>query len=969
MGKSDEEMTPTRTAPNIAFFLAALANLVCFTASQAQNSCTPVNISAVGDTLLIPTNADSIVVRLDRTPEEMSVRVGCLDVSSAGFYRLYAGAIYSGGKSNESFYIQIQYSDSTFAGLCDANAGPYKVIDVVEDIPDVESRLRRDAGVFYLQEGINTVILNHYALIADEFPDFIAPNRGFDGPESVHLYEIVLEYVTAASFDLALQQSVSEDSINIGESLEYHIDLWNDGPGVAYNVHLKNELPSFLDIDSAAFNISPDSITAGQFLYWSFDSLAPNDSIAIDFAAQVRSDATFDTLPLIIRSRCQIMSICDNLEENNVDSTQVKLTEHPPLPDISVNQTVRTDSFAVNAGDTTWYASEGGMLTYFFQIRNERRATAEDIWLIRMLPDSVFFENGPYPKTLRTLLGSLPPFADTVIVMTGTLADAMPVGDNLLVSKAAVSARSEDPLALSNNVDIDTVHNVVIQRWFDLSVRQSVKTDSFVVSNDDTLWYADEGETIAYEMTVAVDGNLPATDVTLINDLPERVSADGGETSVVFELGTMQPGSDTTLVLLAAVDEEMPAGHNLLVNNVQVTSSMGNSDLPDPLFNNVATDTVHNIAIERWFDLSLTESVLTDSFTVIGADTQWYAHEGSSYRYFMTVRVEGNIEANNVQLQNDLPDFVFTDGGVSSAIETFDLGDMRPGQDTTVVLLVNVDPDIPFGDNLLINESMVKAEGEKAGADLNNYASSTVYNQHLLEPTDVSISQRVRADSIQVASGDTTWYARSGHLITYSLRITNKRGADAVDVVVKDVVPDSLHVDGGFSAGDTLVWQLGTLAPFSERIVSFSANVSPDIAERTQVPLVNRAFVSIINELPEDLWDNSSILGEGVFALPLILYPEGCKLFTLSENVYQPATGIPLKITFNVNTSRTARLDVYDMTGQHVQKIAEGHFIEGTNGHEWNGMTSKGLQAGSGVYLVVLRSGHMNCWKKVILAR
>jgi flagellar hook assembly protein FlgD len=76
-----------------------------------------------------------------------------------------------------------------------------------------------------------------------------------------------------------------------------------------------------------------------------------------------------------------------------------------------------------------------------------------------------------------------------------------------------------------------------------------------------------------------------------------------------------------------------------------------------------------------------------------------------------------------------------------------------------------------------------------------------------------------------------------------------------------------------------------------------------------------------------------------------------------------------LRINFKLSSNRAARLEVFDINGKRVSKITEAFFNAGWNYYDWNGVAENGQKVGSGVFLVTLRSGEYNSWKKFIIAR
>jgi hypothetical protein len=89
----------------------------------------------------------------------------------------------------------------------------------------------------------------------------------------------------------------------------------------------------------------------------------------------------------------------------------------------------------------------------------------------------------------------------------------------------------------------------------------------------------------------------------------------------------------------------------------------------------------------------------------------------------------------------------------------------------------------------------------------------------------------------------------------------------------------------------------------------------------------------------------------------------------LDRNVFRAETEPTLGINFKLSSNRIARLDLYDLNGLFVTKIAEAFFNADWNTYSWNGLMENGRKVGSGVYVIALRSGEYTAWKKCILVR
>ncbi|MBN2008517.1 T9SS type A sorting domain-containing protein [candidate division KSB1 bacterium] len=89
----------------------------------------------------------------------------------------------------------------------------------------------------------------------------------------------------------------------------------------------------------------------------------------------------------------------------------------------------------------------------------------------------------------------------------------------------------------------------------------------------------------------------------------------------------------------------------------------------------------------------------------------------------------------------------------------------------------------------------------------------------------------------------------------------------------------------------------------------------------------------------------------------------------LDRNVFRPEMESPLDIRFKLSNRRIAQLDIYDLTGRHIVKLSEAVYDGGWNSYLWDGINHSGTKIGSGVYMVTLRSGEFNSWKKFIIVR
>ena len=98
---------------------------------------------------------------------------------------------------------------------------------------------------------------------------------------------------------------------------------------------------------------------------------------------------------------------------------------------------------------------------------------------------------------------------------------------------------------------------------------------------------------------------------------------------------------------------------------------------------------------------------------------------------------------------------------------------------------------------------------------------------------------------------------------------------------------------------------------------------------------------------------------------PEVTIPSQIRLEQNYPNPFNPET----IIRFSLPTSADVYLDVYTIQGKKIATLAQGLYSPGWHSVRWDGMTSQGVQASSGVYLYSLRAGTKKITKKLLLLR
>jgi hypothetical protein len=96
-----------------------------------------------------------------------------------------------------------------------------------------------------------------------------------------------------------------------------------------------------------------------------------------------------------------------------------------------------------------------------------------------------------------------------------------------------------------------------------------------------------------------------------------------------------------------------------------------------------------------------------------------------------------------------------------------------------------------------------------------------------------------------------------------------------------------------------------------------------------------------------------------------VVVPRGFSLSQNFPNPFNPTT----QINFTLPAASLVRLDVYNTVGQKVSTLANEHMAAGTHTVTWNGRTSNGEPAASGVYFYRITAGDFNESRKMLLMK
>ena len=797
------------------FYFLLSASVIAFATNltYAQN-CTPIPVRTIGDKYKLKTNPDSAVVWIGG---RLTSNVQCISIIKSGFYRIRAMVDYSLGQWNESFYLEFRYPNNTFAPQLEPNAGIYKV---VPDNSDQVSHTKRYAGKFYLNRGQSVIVLNHYILIYQDFPNFVNPsdpNISEGSPESVHIDYIEFEYLgdKPKKFDLEISKKTDKDTVQTEEVFNYELTVKNLGPDNAHGLTVTDTIPELI----SAFNFSPEpDSTFENILFWFFESLQIGQKETITFAASAKASLP-GPINLII-NKATLDATGDTNSENNYDEALViavkkdeEKVEHNC--DLAVTKTASADTVLA-----------GSEFEYQLFVENLSPNPAFNITLSDTLPEFIQVTNyslnpdSIFDNIIQWSIDSLAASEIFSVTINATANETLPESPTSIFNAAFVSAEKD-----TNNInDYAIVKTIIIEdkiepnQNYDLGLTKTASKDSILA-----------GEQFNYDLTIKNFGVATAHSVTLIDTLPGYISV---------ENFSLNPDSTYQNILFwffdsVIVDEEKNISLAVIANNsfpdsaiTIVNSARVIAELDTNQANNF--DQAHVIAAKKSdspgtdFNLSVSKTASKDSVVA-----------GENFTYTIIVKNSGPGTAYEIMLTDTLPDLISTSDfnpepdSINSNILIWNIDSLKANSEFIVTFLATMPTELPDSTFSLTNVVGVNAPGDTIiyGKRAKSKIIVTEDPDKPKSKFELGLTKTTNKDSVAV-----------GEPFTYNLQIKNFGPGTAFAIVLTDTLPTSITVSNFNPHPDSvqeniLFWNFDSLVAGQEINVTFTAIVNQSLAD------------------------------------------------------------------------------------------------------------------------------------------
>lgn len=546
---------------------------------------------------------------------------------------------------------------------------------------------------------------------------------------STHSVDIARDSgLTLAKTDLA-------DPVLAGEQVTWSVNVGNPfGPSDTDNVVVTDTLPSGATFDSAASD--PACSAVGSAVSCDLGTVAVGESISVAIVADLDPALAEGTI------------LSNQATVSGDGSPSASATEETTVSrdaDLSVNKTASTPT-----------VTPGVPLTYEISVVNDGPSDASTVSLIDALPPgSVIDSVEPSEQCVASAgavtceFATLEAGSSQLITIDVTPEPWLVDGSNF-DNNVAVSAAEPD----SNGANDTGQSETPVERLVDVAITKTTSDPN-----------ASAGDSVIYDIVASNAGPSDADGLTVTDVLPAGTAFNPGLSSpgcsltgaaVSCPLPSVAAGSTGSVSIGIDID---PSTTGTITNAAEVATVETNTNT-DPT---ASTDVV----VSELADLSLTKSTAS---TVVA---------GESLTFSLQVLNNGPGLARDVVITDELPSELTInslDSGCSAAgqVVTCQIGDLAVGETSTVVLDSLVDP---AATQPVTNTAVVSSSASETAQADNVASTSTTVSQ----TADLSVSKAAVSNDA-VAGGQITWL----------IEILNQGPSVATDVVVTDLLPETL---------------------------------------------------------------------------------------------------------------------------------------------------------------------------------
>lgn len=627
---------------------------------------------------------------------------------------------------------------------------------------------------------------------------------------------------------ITIIKSVDQTLVTLGDTITYTTILTNSGNTNATNITFTDLIP-----DGTTFitdSVTIDGITQiglNPNTGITIGAIAPNNSISIAF--QVTATSTPVQNPIA-----------------NSASASYTFIAHPNAPIVSRNVTSNTVFTTINTATILSlkqvdksFSRIGDTLTYTVTLTNNGNSSAQNVIFSDTMPSGTTFIANSFSINGVSQSGADP--------SNGVNIGPITAGSTVTVSFQVnvASLPTENPIVNFSSTSYQLVSPPDAETSISNPVSTQIREAILSMTKNESLSFADVGQTAFYTTSIANVGNTDATNIVFTDVLPSGLTFVPNTLTVD---GILQPNADpNTGVLLVALppNEIYSIVFQVTVNSIPPINPAPNTasttyeftvDPGNPPVSNTASSNTTLLQINNANIISTKTANLT------------FADVGNTITFTLNLPNTGNVAATDVTVIDIL------DSNLSFVPNSFTVnGQTIPNADLSTGVNIG---SINGG-----NTSIVTFQAIVSTLPINNPISNSALTtyRYIVDQDQpfISTSNQSNTTTTQVNSAILTAQKNSnvetvdiGQDIVYSVTITNSGNVSATSVIFTDLIPDGTSFEpNSFTLNGTTIPNvdlitgvpIGDIAPNQSVIVTFhiSADEIPPIN-----PITNQASVS-----------------------------------------------------------------------------------------------------------------------------
>uniref|UniRef100_UPI00260520D9 T9SS type B sorting domain-containing protein n=1 Tax=uncultured Polaribacter sp. TaxID=174711 RepID=UPI00260520D9 len=621
--------------------------------------------------------------------------------------------------------------------------------------------------------------------------------------------------------DLVTTKVVNQSVANVGDIIEFTLNVVNNGPSNATGVSLIENLPSGLTyLSHTAIGGTVNSFASG---IWSIGNLPIGGSATITIRAKVNEGEAGNTINNVVTAasgnELDLTTVGDDLEES------IYITS----ADLAVTKIV--DDATPNIGNT---------ISYVIEVINNGPDTATNVSLVDNLPVGVTYVssstiNGTFNNgSGEWSIGDLASGASASLTIEATVNEGT-IGKTITNTTSSVVSDQEDPDTTNNIGAVSIVPVGVIDLRLTKTIVNNITTPLV-------------GDKLTFEIRVYNDGPTDATGVQVSELIPSGYKYENYSSTIgtydpstgLWNIGKVEVSNTAVLLVDVTVLE------NGVYQNCAEIIAANEDDKDSTPANGVATEDDYDCASVT----PVTELDLSIVKTVVNGNTSPKVGEVITFEIQLTNN--GPVNGTDVTVIDNLLQLSYTFVNYSSTVGAYD-------ENTGIW---NVGKIAANDIEILLIDVIVEAEGTTT-----SYTNcATVNSVHQPDVNSANDTSCITLTPIQTVDLELTKDVSenkpvAGSNVDFTVILTNNGLSTANGVEVVDLLPSGYtFVSATTSIGSynelTGLWTVGTVLKDETQTLTVTATVE------AFGDWLNIAEVTAVNELDIDSTPNNGDIYE-----------------------------------------------------------------------------------------------------------